>query len=144
MDNKEFLQKMYKIVDMGSHSCKKLLEDLKDKDNKIIDTISDIDKEYLSFKEEILSFFDKYGVEKVNNNYMAKMGSSMEMKMEVMNDNSDAKIADMLIRGNTMGVIEIEKDLNNFEGKVDKDLIKLGEKLLEFQNNSITKLKEYL
>lgn len=144
MDNKEFLQKMYKIVDMGSHSCKKLLEDLKDKDNKIIDTISDIDKEYLSFKEEILSFFDKYGVEKVNNNSMAKMGSSMEMKMEVMNDNSDAKIADMLIRGNTMGVIEIEKDLNNFEGKVDKDLIKLGEKLLEFQNNSITKLKEYL
>lgn len=144
MDNKEFLQKMYKIVDMGSHSCKKLLEDLKDKDNKIIDTISDIDKEYLSFKEEILSLFDKYGVEKVNNNSMAKMGSSMEMKMEVMNDNSDAKIADMLIRGNTMGVIEIEKDLNNFEGKVDKELIKVGKKLLEFQNNSITKLKEYL
>ena len=144
MDNKEFLQKMYKIVDMGSHSCNKLLEDLKDKDNKIIDTISDNDKEYLSFKEEILSLFDKYGVEKVNNNSMAKMGSSMEMKMEVMNDNSDAKIADMLIRGNTMGVIEIEKDLDNFEGKVDKELIKVGKKLLEFQNNSIVKLKEYL
>lgn len=144
MENKEFLEKMYKIVDMGSHSCKKLLDDLKDKDNKIIDTISDIDKEYLSFKDEIVELFEKYGVEKITNNYMAKMGSSMEMKMEVMNDNSDAKIADMLIRGNTMGVIEIEKDITKFEGKTDKELIKTAKRLLEFQNNSIAKLKEYL
>ena len=66
------------------------------------------------------------------------------MKMEVMNDNSDSKIADMLIRGLTMGVVETEKYIHKLEKKTDKDTMKLAEELLEFQNKSIKKLKEYL
>lgn len=144
MENKELIEYIYKIVDMGSHSCRKLLEDLKCKDNKIIDTIEDIKKEYLSFEKEIKKIAKKYKVSLSDSGFMAKMGSSIEMKMEVMKDNSDSKMADMLIRGNTMGVIEIEKNIKKFEDKVDKDIIKLAQKLLDFQNNSISKLKEYL
>ena len=143
MENKELLEYIYKVVDMGVHSTTKLLDDLKGKDNKIIDTIEDIRKEYVSFKKDIEEYFDKYDVKIENNNCMAKMGS-MEMKMEVMKDNSDSKIADMLIRGNTMGIIETEKNIHKYEEKADKEIIKLAKKLLEFQNNSVKKLKEYL
>jgi len=144
MENKELLEYIYKIVDMGSNSCIKLLKDLKGKDNKIIDVIEDIKKEYLSFETDIKKLVKKEKIELDINNFMAKMGSSMEMKMEVMMDNSDSKIADMLIRGTTMGVIETEKYIKKFEDKADKKILELARDLLEFQNNSVEKLKEYL
>lgn len=144
MENKELLEYIYKIVDMGSNSCIKLLKDLKGKDNKIIDVIEDIKKEYLSFEKDIKKLAKYKKLELDINNFMAKMGSSMEMKMEVMMDNSDSKIADMLIRGTTMGVIETEKYIKKFESKVDKKILDLARSLLEFQNNSVEKLKEYL
>lgn len=144
MENKELLEYIFKEVDMGVHSCTKLLEDLEGKDNKIIDVIEDIKKEYLSFQKDIKKLVKKYKVDLDNNSWIAKMGSSMEMKMEVMKDNSDSKIADMLIRGNTMGVIETEKNIHKFREKTDKEIVKVAESLLEFQKNSIEKLKEYL
>ncbi len=144
MESKELLEYIYKAVDMGSHSCMKLLEDLKGKDNKIIDAIEDIKKEYLSFQEKVKRLTEKYNVDLNDVGMMAKMGSSMEMKMEVMKDNSDSKIADMLIRGNTMGVIEIEKNIHKFKDKSQKDVIALADELIKFQNNSIKKLKKYL
>ena len=47
MEDKELLEYIYKTVNMGAHSSEKLLENLKDKDNKIKDAIEDIKKEYL-------------------------------------------------------------------------------------------------
>ena len=109
MNNKEFLKSIYEVVNMGYHSCNKLLEDLEGKDNKIISVIEEMKKKYCSFQKDTKKLDKKYKTELEDLGLMAKMGSSMEMKMEVMKDNSDSKIADMLIRGNTMGVVEIEK-----------------------------------
>lgn len=144
MDNNELLEYIYQTVDMGVHSTNKLLQDLKGKDNKIIEVIEDIKKEYLSFEKDIKKIAKKHKVSLDDIGIMAKLGSSMEMKMEVMKDNSDSKIADMLIRGNTMGIIETEKNIHKFENKTEKDILKLANDLLEFQNNSVKKLKEYL
>ena len=84
MENKELLEYIYKTVNMGYDSCNKLLKDLKGKDNKIIDVISDIEKEYLSFQDKLKKLTDKYQVDLKDVGFMAKMGASMEMKMEVM------------------------------------------------------------
>jgi len=43
-----------------------------------------------------------------------------------------------------MGVIETEKYIKKFEDKADKKILELARDLLEFQNNSVEKLKEYL
>ncbi len=144
MESGELLEYIYKAVDMGSHSCMKLLEDLRGKDNKIIDAIEDIKKEYLSFQIKVKELTEKYKVNLKSVGVMAKMGSSMEMKMEVMKDNSDSKIADMLIRGNTMGIIEIEKNIHKLADKSQSDVVELAQELIKFQNASIKKLKKYL
>ena len=144
MEDKELLEYIYKTVNMGAHSSEKLLENLKDKDNKIKDAIEDIKKEYLKFQKELKKDTKKYKKDLEDIGLIAKLGSSMEMKMEVMKDNSDSKIADMLIRGLTMGVVETEKYIHKLEEKTDKDIVKLAKDLLDFQNESIKKLKEYL
>ena len=45
--------------------------------------------------------------------------------MEFMKDNSDAKIADILIRGFTMGNIDIDKQIEKYKDDADKGIIKL-------------------
>lgn len=144
MNNKEFLKSIYEVVNMGYHSCNKLLEDLEGKDNKIISVIEEMKKKYCSFQKDTKKLDKKYKTELEDLGLMAKMGSSMEMKMEVMKDNSDSKIADMLIRGNTMGVVEIEKGIHKYEEKADKDVLKLAKEVLSFQKENIENLKEYL
>ena len=71
---------------------------------------------------------------------MTKMGMSMEM----MKDNSDARIADMLTKGFTMGNIDITKKIDRFEGDADKEILALAKELLEFGKLNIGYLKPYL
>ena len=71
---------------------------------------------------------------------MSKMG----IKKEVMNDNSDAKIAQVLTQGLTMGVVEITSKIDTYKDIVDKKHLNLAKEYLEFQKNSIENLKPYL
>ena len=86
----------------------------------------------------------KYKVEPKSIGPMVDMMSSFNLKMEVMQDNSDAKIADMLIKGFTYGIVDTEKRLKNYTKEIDKDIEKLGKDLLEFQKEQTDKLKAYL
>lgn len=72
------------------------------------------------------------------------MGAYLGINMEIMKDNSDSRIADMLIQGMTMGVLNVSKKLDNYKDRIDKELIKLGEEIKEYQQKSIDKLKVYL
>ena len=75
---------------------------------------------------------------------MAKMGSSLGIKKEVISDNSDASIADMLIKGISMGTLDMEKKISQYDEIADKKTIKLAKEFLEFQNETINSLKKYL
>ena len=72
------------------------------------------------------------------------MMADMEMKIRVMKDNSDSKIASILIEGFTMGTIEMNKKIEAYSKDVDKETIKIAENLLKFQEEPIEKLKLYL
>ena len=71
---------------------------------------------------------------------MSKMGMSMEM----MKDNSDARVADMLTKGFTMGNVDISKKIDRFKGDAENDIIDLAKELLDFGKKNIEFLKPYL
>ena len=75
---------------------------------------------------------------------MTEMMSTMGINMNVMKDNSDSKMAEMIMQGLTMGIVEMEKKIKDYENEVDKDIIKLAKKVLKFQEKSIEEIKEYL
>lgn len=64
--------------------------------------------------------------------------------MEMMKDNSDARVADMLIKGFTMGNVDISKKIDRFSKDVDKDILDLAKELLKFGEKNIELLKPYL
>ena len=140
----ELVLHIYNSSKMGINSLKNLLMELKDKENKLKKAIEDELKEYETFYKETQKILKKEGVELKNDNVMAKMMSKMGIKKEVMNDNSDAKIAQILTQGLTMGVVEITSKIDTYKDIVDKKHLDLAKDYLKFQKKSIEDLKQYL
>ena len=78
------------------------------------------------------------------NGMFSKMMAGMGIKKEVKNDNSDSSMADLLIQGISMGSIDAEKKIKNYEKEVDKKQLDFLKDFLKFQENTIEKLKKYL
>ena len=140
----ELLEQVHHDSAMAIHSIEKLREELKDKDNKIKAYMEDILKEYQEFEEETRNILEENNKEISTPSVIAKMGSSMGISKEVKADNSDASMADLLIQGISMGSLEIEKKLNQYEKELDKDHKSIAKKFLKFQEKTIDHLKEYL
>lgn len=143
-ENIELLEHIYKDAEMSVFTLSDLLDKLKDKDNKIKGSIEDILHTYESFLRKSKEQLDAAGVKLSKNGMMAKMGASMGIKKEVQADNSDSSMADMLIKGISIGSIDMEKKLKDYEKEVDSKELKLAQEFFKFQQNSMEKLKKYL
>ena len=143
-ENTELLLYIYQNAKMGVNSCTELIRILNSKDNKIKMVVEGELKGYENFvkkSEKLMRDFNITPKDKgVISNIMSKMGIDMEM----MKDNSDARIADMLTKGFTMGDVDIGKKIDRYEGDCDKEIIKLAKELLEFGKANIEFLKPYL
>ena len=53
-------------------------------------------------------------------------------------------LAEMMIQGSSMGITEAVKKLHQYENDVEKDVKKLMERLQEFEEENVEKLKEFL
>lgn len=143
-ENLELLEYIYQTADMGAKSLTDLLNDIKDKDNKIKKIVNEQIKGYEKYLKEAKNLLKKHDITPKGKGIMADIMAKMGIKKEVKQDNSDAAIADMLIQGFTMGNLEMEKRIDNFEEKADKKIINLAKELLQFGENSIKDLKTYL
>lgn len=143
-EKNELVEHIYKDSTMGSFTCGKLLDALKEKDNKIKSSVEDILKEYQEFLKKAEKILKKEKENPTEEGFIPKMMASMGIKKEVMSDNSDSAIAKMLIEGISMGSLEIEAKIKDYEKEVSHDALKLAKDFLEFQEKAIEKLKKYL
>lgn len=144
--NKEctLIEKIYKDAAMGRYSTQKLMENLKGKDNKITDDVEEIFEGYSSFEEKAKEVLISCNITPEEEGSIAKMMSSMGIMKEVLTDNSDPAIADLLIQGISMGVIEMEKRIKGASDDINKDHIKLAKEFLKFQEKAQKKMEKYL
>ena len=143
-ENEEILEYIYQTSNMGMQSTKDLINSLKGKDNKIKKLIEEINKNYEKYAKETEKILNKQDLEAKPIGMMAKAMSKMSISKEMINDNSDANIADMLIQGLTMGNLELTKHIDNYEKTADKKIINLAKSLRKFGEEYIEKLKVYL
>lgn len=121
-----------------------------------ISFVSDkIDNE--NMKEELTKQYSDYGeiVEKVNQGFQKygeipddtplkdKMMSWMGVQMNTMNDKSNSHIAEMLVQGNTMGIIECQK-LINHNPDAENNIVDILNNFIDISENNIEKMKEFL
>lgn len=143
-ENNELLEYIYQNASMGVKSCTNLINILNGKDNKIKKIVEGELKGYEEFVKKSEKLLKKHKLEPKEKGMMADIMSKMGMSMEMMKDNSDARVADMLTKGFTMGNVDITKKIDRFEKDADKDILKLAKELLDFGNKNIELLKPYL
>lgn len=143
-ENFELIEHIYKDSSMASFSLTKLLSDLKEKDNKIKTTIESILKEYEEYISTTKEKLKSNGLPLEEEGFFTKAMSTMGISKEVKSDNSDSAIADLLIKGVSMGSIDMEKKIKDYENVVDSEQLKLANSFLKFQQKTIEDLKKYL
>ena len=140
----ELVKHIYKDSEMASYTIETLLQDLENKDNKIKKFTQELLNCYQKFLSKSKDFLDSENEAIPKTGMMSKMGAKMGIDKDVKNDNSDASIADMLIKGISMGSINTEKKINDYKDITNKKTLRLAKDFLEFQEQSIEKLKDYL
>ena len=73
---------------------------------------------------------------------MTKAMTWYGIEKDIVLDKSVSKVADLLINGTNMGIIEGQKILNN--KTMDKKVHKICKEYVKMQQNYVDKLKEFL
>ena len=142
MDNNiNILDELNKGCSMGSQAIDLILEKV-DNDN-FHDLLVEFNDSYMDISDEIKELYRNYSDDELHKiNSMEKVMTWMGIEKDTILDESISKLADLLINGTTMGVVEGKKILNN--KKMDKKVYKICEKYIKFQEEYIEKLKKYL
>lgn len=107
-------------------------QDLKcqyDKYNQILNNVNDELSNYDDFPKEL--------------NPMQKAMGWMSIEMNTISDKSNSKIAEMMLQGTNMGIIEGRRLLNN-NPSVDKNVRQILDDFVVMQEDSVETLKKYL
>lgn len=143
-ETNELLLYIYQNCKMGNDTLTTLINTIKTKDNKIKKVLKSEIKEFEKYIKDSEKLLKKNKVEIKEKGVMVSIGSYMGIKIEMIKDNSDGRIADMLVKGMTMGIVDITKRLDNLGEEADKEVRKLAEKLKEYEQSEIKVLKSYL
>jgi len=73
---------------------------------------------------------------------MTKMMTWYDLNVKMMMDDSDSKIAELLLKGTNMGIIEGKKIYNN--KKLDKKVVIIVDDYIVMQEKIVEDLKEFL
>ena len=111
---------------------KELLEKQYDKYQEISNSINEIYSDYVSDSDK----------EPHETNAMTKAMTWYGINMKTMTDHTTSKIAELLVQGTNMGIIEGRRLINNKH--VDKKIEKILNKYVSMQENSLEELKKYL
>ena len=137
----EFLNFISKNSEMGFSSIKDLIDEVDDEEFRKI--LKKQQEKYEEIYNEASELIDNYDEEQKGVTGMEKFTSYIMIKMNLLTDKSINHIAEMMIKGSNMGIIDIRKKLNTYND-IDKKVNKLGEKLLETEENNIEELKPFL
>jgi len=142
MNNENYvLNEINKGIKMGMDSISnvsqkvqddRFKQDLKcqyDKYNQILNNVNDELSNYDDFPKEL--------------NPMQKAMGWMSIEMNTISDKSNSKIAEMMLQGTNMGIIEGRRLLNN-NPSVDKNVRQILDDFVVMQEDSIETLKKYL
>ena len=137
----EFLEYIYQNSKMGQDSIINMLK-TRNKNDEIELVLKEQLKDYRKVVNSASDMLERRMKKVKDINVMAKIGTYMNIKLNMLEDDSPQKVADMFIEGSKMGIEQIEKNLQEYNIS-NKYVKNLGEKLLEIEKKNISNLHKY-
>ncbi|HHX16736.1 MAG TPA: hypothetical protein GX725_02370 [Mollicutes bacterium] len=140
-ENKNALDEVNKGCTMGIEAINNLIDKVDSKDFKKI--LEKQLKQYDKIEDKINKIYSKYSEKEPHEvSKIEKTMADYMTKMKTMRDHTDSKIAEILLQGTNMGIIEGKRILNN--KKLDKEVYDLLEKFIDDQERIVEDIKKYL
>ena len=144
---------IYQNVQMGRTTIPQLIADCQD--SKFRDALQSQLDEYEAIGDQAACLLARRGESPDSVSPMAKMSSYVMTEMKTMRDPSVSHMAEMMIQGNTMGETTLLRHLRSHTNAdesgsvngcrdVDKEVRKLGEKLLDTLRRNTEEMRKFL
>ncbi len=141
-ENINALDEINKGATMGMDAIHFILDKVKDDNFKQL-----LDKQYKDYEnisETINQIYKKYNKDDTphETGAMNKAMTWSGIEMKTMTDQSNSKIAELLLQGTNMGIIEGRRIYN--QKQIDEEVRNIVEKYVTMQEDYVEKLKQYL
>lgn len=140
-DDVKMLNQIRKTTEMGQYGIDSVM-DYTD-DEALIAELESQYKEYDKICDQADHMLKERGTEGKHVGSMAKMASDMATTMNMMKDPSESKIAEMMIKGNNMGVVKNTRELHEYENLND-GVRGLAENLIATEESNVETMKKFL
>lgn len=138
--NESFLQELYKNTTMGADSIIDLMDRAENPEMRA-EMTAELNR-YREFSARASALLSERGLKPEEPGMMAKTGAKLGMAFNTMLDTTTSHIAEMMINGATMGIINIEKQLNTADPSPETK--KLAEEILDFEKSTSDNLARFL
>lgn len=101
-------------------------------------------REYEEIHESAKFLLNKNGYDEKGISTLEKIRTYLMINFQTLTDKTPSHIAEMLIIGSNMGIIDAIKNIRKYEKQAEKDILNLMKKLLIFEENNIKELKKFL
>ena len=139
--NQRAINDVYKNAHIALQSISNLLPNVKD--SALKNELRDEYEGYEKIISEVSSFMKEKGIEPKDINPFKKAMLWTSIKMKTLVDNSRNQLADMMVKGTSMGINELTA-MKNEKENLDEGVLNLVEKLLALEENYEKRLRKFL
>lgn len=140
----ELLNYLYENIDMGITALEALKKNLANTDNKIKSNVLKSLEEYKKFYKKCNKLRKSVKATPAKSGIIAKFMTEMGTNAEFKRDNSDSKIAETLIQGYNMGILDITKKIKMYKNDTSKEVMHLAKDYLAMMETGIKDVKGFL
>ena len=140
-DSKDILSSLLKTTQMGQVGIRSVEKAANGEQLKT--ALKSKLKEYNQIEQETYALARERGWQLSELNPMARSMADMASRSKLMYNKHDSRIAEMMVQGNTRGVIKSLKNLHRYHQN-DGQVTAMAQKLLECENNNIKQMEGFL
>jgi hypothetical protein len=139
--NAELLNFIYQNAQMGEETINHLSDIIEDTPFKT--HMRNQLKEYGEMRTAARSMLNEHGYDEKGISAFEKVRTYLMIDLQTMTDRSASHIAEMLIIGSNMGVIQAIRSIKKY-GDAEEEILGLMKRLLTTEENNIQQLKNFL
>lgn len=139
--NIELLNYTYQNSQMGVDTVNQLMDITDDEDFK--NQLRDQAQEYEAINQRCKALLHHMGADEKGIGTYNRVKTYLMINIQTITDDSPSHIAEMLIIGSNMGMIQALRNLRKYTGADDK-ILAITRRLLAHEEDNIQKLKAYL
>lgn len=139
--NTEFLNYIYQNAEMGKNTISQLINIVEDTTFK--QTLESQLREYNEIFDMANNKIEESQESSKSIGGFSKLKTSTMISLNTITNKTPSYIAEMMVQGSTMGIIDVTKRLKEYDG-ADKDISALADRLLKFEQQNVDEMKSFL